>query len=293
MEEYIIDYLNYLFIDKGYSQNTIISYKNDLEKLKSFLKNKEVEKISTQDLKDFLIFLKKNKIQDRSLNHAITVVRSFFKYLLIEEKIKKNPAQYLELPKLAKHIPTVLSIEEVSILLDIPLDTPFHIRNKAMLELMYATGMRVSELVNLKIDDVSMQNGIVKVKGKGSKMRVIPFGEYAKDSLKEYLEIRNQLLKGYFTDALFLNNHGLEITRQGFFKIIKSLAQEKNITTPFSPHTLRHSFATHLLNYGADLRTIQEMLGHSNITTTQIYTHVSKEHLEENYTNFHPHGKGA
>lgn len=161
-----------------------------------------------------------------------------------------------------------------------------------MLELMYATGLRVSELVNLKLHNIDFDMAIVRTFGKGNKERIVPIGDYALDSLKEYIiNYRDGMFKKNINDYLFLNNHGNKLTRQGFFKIIKKQAETKNIKTEFSPHTLRHSFATHLLDYGADLRTIQELLGHSNLSTTQIYTHISKEKLKKNYENFHPHGK--
>ena len=196
----------------------------------------------------------------------------------------------IELPKTKKSLPKVLTIEEVDKLLDITLKDAYSYRNKAMLELMYATGLRVSELVNLKIHDIDFINETVRTMGKGNKERIIPMGEIAIHYLKLYLEIyRSQLLKKDYTDDLLLNNHGKCMTRQGFFKILKKLAKEKDIKTSFSPHTLRHSFATHLLENGADLRSIQELLGHSSISTTGIYTHVSNEELKENY-KYHPHG---
>lgn len=183
-----------------------------------------------------------------------------------------------------RKLPNILTIEEVDNLLDIKLDTPFDYRNKAMLELMYSSGLRVSELVSLKLQDIDLDNSYVRCFGKGSKERIVPIGEYANNYLKIYIQdYRDSMKKGYYTENIFLNNHGKEMTRQGFFKIIKKIANEKNIDKNITPHMLRHSFATHLLNNGADLRTIQEMLGHANITTTQIYTNVSTEILKENY----------
>ena len=189
-----------------------------------------------------------------------------------------------------KSLPKTLSIEEIDKLLDIKLNDHFSYRNKAMLELMYSSGLRVSELVNVKIHDIDDSNCIIRIMGKGKKERIVPLGDYAIKYIDIYLkEHRNKLIKRELNEYLFLNNHGKKMTRQGFFKILKQLAQQKNIKTDFSPHTLRHSFATHLLNGGADLRSIQEMLGHESISTTQIYTHVSKEQLKENYNNYHPH----
>ena len=198
--------------------------------------------------------------------------------------------EWIELPKIKKTLPKTLSIDDINKLLDFKLKDSFSYRNKAMLELMYSSGLRVSELVNVKINDIDNELCVIRVMGKGSKERIIPIGDYAIKYIDIYSkEHRNKLIKKQYNDYLFLNNHGKKMTRQGFFKIIKNIAKIQNIKTEFSPHTLRHSFATHLLNGGADLRSIQEMLGHSDISTTQIYTHVSKELLKENYDNFHPH----
>lgn len=290
-KNYIEDFLDYLLIDKKYSNNTIESYENDLKKYYEFQKqrNMDIHNIKKEDIKEYLKYLKESKMSDKSISRNISSIRTFYKFLLVEKVITKNPVEFIELPKLKKSLPTVLSTEEVSRLLDISVVDAFSARNKAMLELMYATGLRVSELVQLKKQDINFEDALLKTMGKGSKERIIPIGDYAIEALKIYLNgYRDQLMKKKVTDALFLNNHGLPITRQGFFKIIKKLAKEKKITTPFSPHTLRHSFATHLLDCGADLRSIQELLGHSDISTTQIYTHVSNELLKENYKN-HPH----
>ena len=195
-------------------------------------------------------------------------------------------------PKTKKSLPKVLSEDEINSLLDIDLKSDFDFRNKAMLELMYSSGLRVSELINLNISDIDLENDTVKIFGKGSKERIIPLNDYAKEALKEYVVVhRKELFKHGENNYLFLNNHGNKMTRQGFFKILKKMANEKKIKTEFSPHTLRHSFATHLLKYGADLRSIQELLGHSDISSTQIYTHVTNEKLENDYKEYHPHGK--
>lgn len=291
MNEYIEDFLNYLLIDKKYSNNTIMSYQNDLYKFSNYLKNKDIKKITEDDLKNYIKYLNKD-LKDKSISHNISSIKSFYKYLFINGDIKNNIMDNIVIPKIQKTLPNVLSIEEVDKLLDIELTDDFSYRNKAMIEIIYATGLRVSELVNLKMNDINYENDILKVMGKGSKERMIPIGDYAINSLKEYTsEHRNRMLKNKYSDYVFINNHGDKITRQGFFKFLQKLAKEKNIKTNFSPHTLRHSFATHLLEYGADLRSIQEMLGHSNISTTQIYTHISNKMLKENYDNFHPHGK--
>jgi len=290
IDTYINEFTEYLIIDKKYSENTIKAYNNDLKKFKNFIKNKTINNIDENSIKDYLKYLNKENNDTKTISHNISTLRSFYKFLLIEKKVNKNPMEYIELPKTKKSLPKTLSIEEIDKLLDINLTDAFSFRNKAMLELMYSSGLRVSELINVKIHDIDVSNCIIRIMGKGSKERIVPLGDYAIRYIELYLkEYREKLIKRELNDYLFLNNHGNKMTRQGFFKILKQIAKEKNIKTEFSPHTLRHSFATHLLNGGADLRSIQEMLGHSDISTTQIYTHVSKEKLKENYNNFHPH----
>lgn len=290
IDTFINEFTEYLIIDKKYSENTIKAYNNDLKKFKNFFKNKNINQIDEKDIREYLKHLNKENNDTRTISHNISTLRSFYKFLLIEKKVLKNPMEYIELPKVKKTLPKTLSIEEIDRLLDINLTDSFSYRNKAMLELMYSSGLRVSELINVKIHDIDTSNCIIRIMGKGSKERIVPLGDYAIRYIELYLkEHREKLIKRELNDYLFLNNHGSKMTRQGFFKILKGIAREKNIKTEFSPHTLRHSFATHLLNGGADLRSIQEMLGHSDISTTQIYTHVSKEKLKENYNNFHPH----
>lgn len=290
IDDLINKFTEYLIIDKKYSENTIKAYNNDLKKFKNFFKNKDINKINETNIREYLKYLNKENNDARTISHNISTLRSFYKFLLIEKKVNKNPMEYIELPKTKKSLPKTLSIEEIDKLLDIKLKDSFAYRNKAMLELMYSSGLRVSELVNVRIHDIDTSNCIIRIMGKGSKERIVPLGDYAIKYIELYLkEYREKLVKRELNDYLFLNNHGKKMTRQGFFKILKQIAKEKGIKTEFSPHALRHSFATHLLNGGADLRSIQEMLGHSDISTTQIYTHVSKEKLKENYNNFHPH----
>lgn len=290
IDDLINKFTEYLIIDKKYSENTIKAYNNDLKKFKNFFKNKDINKIDETSIREYLKYLNKENNDTRTISHNISTLRSFYKFLLIEKILKNNPMEYIELPKTKKTLPKTLSIEEIDKLLDINLTDSFSYRNKAMLELMYSSGLRVSELINVSIHDIDTSNCIIRIMGKGSKERIVPLGDYAIKYIELYLrEYREKLVKRELNDYLFLNNHGKKMTRQGFFKILKGIAREKNIKTEFSPHTLRHSFATHLLNGGADLRSIQEMLGHSDISTTQIYTHVSKEKLKENYNNFHPH----
>lgn len=287
----IDDFLKYLKIDKGYSNNTINSYKIDLDKFKDFNNNKSIDSIKSNDLKNYIKYLSDNDLNNKSISRNISCIKSFYKFLIINKYTKDNLSDNLYIPKTEKRLPNVLSVEEVDLLLDIKLTDVYSYRNKAMLELMYATGLRVSELISLKLQDIDLNNDIVRAYGKGSKERIIPIGDYAKYYLEKYIyEIRGQMLKGKPCEYIFLNNHGLGLTRQAFFKIIKKIAKEKGINKEISPHMLRHSFATHLLNNGANLRTIQELLGHSDISTTQIYTHISKEKLKEDYKDFHPHG---
>lgn len=292
LKEIIDDFLRYLLIDKGYSNNTIESYKRDLSMFLEFNNNIDINTIDNKKIKEYLIYLKEKNLNEKSISRNISCLKSFYKYLLIEKRVKNNPTDTISVPKLKKILPNTLTIEEVFKLLDINLIDNYSYRNKAMLELMYATGLRVSELVNFKVYDISLNDALIRTIGKGSKERIIPIGDYALNSLSIYLnEYRAKLLKNISCDYLFLNNHGKKMTRQGCFKIIKKIALEQGINKEISPHTLRHSFATHLLKYGADLRTIQELLGHSDISTTQIYTHISNEELHKNYDNTHPHAK--
>ena len=252
--------------------------------------NLNIDNIKRKDIMNYTKYLREQQLATSSINHNISVLRAFYKFLVVSNHFITDPMDYIEPPRLRKTLPKVLSYDEVKNLLDIDLVDKYSYRNKAMLELMYATGLRVSELINLKPNDLDLDMDLIRTLGKGSKERVIPVGEYAIYFVKKYLfEYRNQFLKDN-TDYLFLNNHGKKLTRQGFYKLIKELAIKKNIKTEFSPHTLRHSFATHLLDRGADIVSIKEMLGHSSLSTTQIYTHISNQKLKDEYTKFHPHG---
>ena len=291
LNELIDEFLRYLLIDRGYSNNTISSYKQDLNKFSNYFKNINVNSITGDNLKEYIKYLNKENYDSKSISRNISCIKSFYKFLLINKYIKNNVSDILSIPKVKKSLPNILTEDEVDKLLDIKLTDEFDYRNKTMLELMYATGIRVSELVDLKLSDVDFNQDIIRIFGKGSKERIIPFGEIAKDYLYIYIsKYRIMQLKHGNNDYLFLNNHGLKITRQGFFKIIRKIASEKGINKEISPHTLRHSFASHLLKYGADLRTIQELLGHSDISTTQIYTHITNEELKKDYKEYHPHG---
>lgn len=289
-QDYLNEYEDYLKIDKQYSNNTVESYTNDLSKYISFLDKKNILKADRDDIVKFLNDERKKNKNEKTIIHDLTVIKNFYKFLEINGKIKDNPANYVDLPKAKKSLPQVLSVEEINMILDIPLTDKYSYRNKAMLELMYSSGLRISELVNLKIHDIDLKENIVRIMGKGSKERIVPIGEYATRYLELYInEYRGDLIKKQATDYLFLNNRGTNISRQAMFKMIKQIALDKQIKTKFSPHTLRHSFASHMLENGADLRSIQELLGHSDISTTQIYTHISNKVIKQNYEESHPH----
>lgn len=284
------DFIDYLLIDKKYSEDTILSYKNDLEKFFRFFKNISIKNINKDDLRNYLKYLNDLELSEKSISHNISTLRSFYKFLVAEEYLDSNLVMFIDLPKIPKNLPNVLSVEEVDKLLDIDVHDKYSSRNKAMLELMYSSGLRVSELINLKVVDISLDEALVRVLGKGSKERIVPIGDCAINALNVYMSTyRKELVKKQSSDYLFLSSLGNKMSRQAFFKIIKAIALEKNIKTEISPHTLRHSFATHMLNYGADLRSIQELLGHSDISTTQIYTHISKNKISDDYKNSHPH----
>lgn len=291
IREAILDFINYCTFEKGLSKRTAESYTNDLEVYEEFLDKRgitDVRDIRDSDIKDFLKVRNDND-KTTTIAHNLTVIKNFHAYLLREHIVLKDVALLIERPKLRKSLPRTLSVSDIDKLLDIELDSIFDYRNKAMLELMYGTGLRVSEIVNLSVNDIDLTNCVIRIMGKGSKERIVPLGEYSLYYLNLYLDRRREMLKDNRTcDKLFLNNHGMGMTRQGFFKNLKQLLLEKGLNPDVSPHTLRHSFATHLLNNGADLRSIQEMLGHSDIATTKIYTHVSDDKVINDYKKYHP-----
>ena len=293
IEDAIKDFLSYCVFEKGLSDKTIASYSNDLNIYNIFLKKKNIKLV--EDIKNHHIqeFLKaRNEEQITTIAHNLTVIKNFHVYLFRENIVKENIAEFIERPKLKKSIPKAISLDDINLLLDIPLNTPFDYRNKAMLELMYGCGLRISELINLETNDIDIHNCLIHIYfGKGGKERQVPIGEYAIHYLKLYLNQREHLLKKKNCTKLFLNNHGTGISRQGFFKILKALLLEKKLNPNISPHTLRHSFATHLINRGADLRSIQEMLGHSDISTTKIYTQVSNQKVVDDYIQYHLRSK--
>lgn len=285
----IDEYIDYIKYERKLSDETIKNYRYDLNKFISFLKNKNIKDVTIKDIENYLVFLDKNS--SKTISRNITSINNFFIFLIKEGKLKKNPCEFIDRPKLNKTLPNTLSIEEVEILLDITLKTNYDYRNKAMLELLYGSGLRISELINLTTRDIDFENAVIRCFGKGSKERIVPMNDYVIYFLKEYLEVRPFMQKNKKSDYLFLNNHGNKMTRQGFWKNLQKILKEKGITKNVTPHTLRHSFATHLLNGGADLRSIQMLLGHSDISTTKIYTHISHEKVKEDYKKFHPRSK--
>lgn len=281
------NYQSYLLTIKHLSDNSIDSYVLDIFKYLNYLKN-DCFKIKKDDIIDYLENLSKEKYSIYSVERKISSIKNFHNFLYKEFSII-DVSETICHPRFYKKIPNVLSIEEVEKLLDINLVSAFDYRNKAMLELMYATGLRVSEVINLEFTNIDLDEKIVRCFGKGNKERIVPIGDVALKYLEIYLNYyRDSLKKKRICNKLFLNNHGNALTRQGFLKILKGIAMDKGIDKNITPHTLRHSFATHLLNNGADLRSIQMMLGHSNLSTTQIYTNVNNETLRENFDLFHP-----
>lgn len=278
-------YLDYLKYERKLSNNTYLSYKYNLDKFSDAFKNINLKDISTDDIRKFL---ENKKFDPKTRAHYLTVINSLYNFLVLNGDLNDNPAAKIKLPKLPKKLPNYLTIEEVDRLLNINPIKPLDYRNVAMLETLYSCGLRISELCNLKMSDIDFNECFVRVIGKGSKERIIPMNDSSKSALSEYInDHRNFLLKDKESEYIFINKSGNKISRVGFFKILKKVCNENGIDKDVSPHTLRHSFATHLLNNGADLRVIQELLGHSNLTTTQIYSHISSQKIKSDYEN-HP-----
>jgi len=293
MKSDLADFINYLTVEKGLADNTLKSYAADLNDFLLFLQKKGVnswEEVNGEVILIYLAKLRKNKVASATLSRRISSLRSFFQFLTAEKRININPVANLKTPKTEKKLPQVLSLQEIDILLSQPdLSKPQGLRDKAILEVLYSTGLRISELTLLNLDSINLEDGYLRCFGKGSRERILPLGELACQALKDYLEKgRLKLLKNAREEALFINRQGKRLTRQGCWKIIKFYAKKAGFTKDITPHTLRHSFATHLLENGADLRVVQELLGHLDITTTQLYTHLTTKHLREVYDKAHP-----
>lgn len=279
------DFLEYLKYERRVSVNTVDSYGENLLLLKNYT-NKDLISLKKEDIKDFLDNVEATA---RTKAHYLTVFNSFYKYLVFMDKIKSNPCDGIKAPKLEKKLPTYLTNEEIAKLFNIRLTKPVDYRNKAILEVMYATGARISEVINLELNQIDFEECIIRVVGKGKKERIIPLDDVAIDALDNYINnYRPFLIKNETCNYVFLNKNGEKISRQMIFKILKNLANKVGITKEISPHTLRHSFASNLLNNGADLRVIQELLGHENLETTEIYSHLQNKKIKDDYNN-HPH----
>ena len=287
MMEYLENFISYILIEKGLSKNTALSYKTDLKIFLQYLKQNNIQQETAQhrQITDFLWQLKQKGLSSGSIYRMIESVRQYYKFLVLEDIIKVNPTENLTAPKVPAILPDMLSLQEVEQLLtSVNGNDILSLRNRAMLEVLYATGLRVSELINLKFDNINIEEKFVRILGKGKKERLIPFTDVAQLYLKSYLQKRKKTK----SDFIFLTRLGKPISRIEFWRQLKNIAIAAGITKKISPHTLRHSFATHILSAGADIRFVQEMLGHSSISTTQIYTHLTGEHIKQQHKKYHP-----
>jgi integrase/recombinase XerD len=293
VDDLLNNYLEYLSVERGLAKNTIDAYKRDLISFIAFLRAKKainINSVSTTTIISYLLQMQKSGKASSSISRACAAIKSFFQFLFKESIIEEDPTENIDTPKLKHRLPKVLTVQEVEKLLSQPnMTNPLGIRDRSILELMYATGIRVSELTSLHIDDVNLEAGFLRCTGKGSKERIIPVADITLDCLKLYISgARKELLSGKESKILFVNRQGAAISRQGVWKIIRKYSKKAGISKKITPHTLRHSFATHLLEHGADLRAVQEMLGHADISTTQIYTHLTRSKIKEIYDNTHP-----
>ncbi|MDE5611373.1 MAG: site-specific tyrosine recombinase XerD [Odoribacter sp.] len=294
----IESYKTYLILEKSLSSNSVEAYLNDINKLAKYCAEKHNIKIPdevTYDiLKDYLVFVSEIGVTNRTQARCISSIRSFFKFLVFDGKLENNPTRLLEAPKIGRKLPNILTVEEIDAMLNaVEMYKPEGQRNKAIIEMLYSCGLRVSELIDIKLSNINFRMGIVKIEGKGNKERVIPMSKNAKEEVKRYLKVYRDYLdieKGY-EDVLFLNKRGMSLSRVMVFNIIKHLAKRAGIKKNVSPHTFRHSFASHLVSGGADLRAVQDMLGHESILTTEIYTHLDNHYLKDTINKFHPRAK--
>lgn len=295
MNDLIQGFINALWLERGFSQNTLSAYQTDLKRFAKWLMQRKTSFLEAQrlDVLDYLTFCVESGNHPRTNARLLSCLRTFYRYLLREQRCKVDPTLNIDSPRVGRSLPKYLSEEEVFALLRAPnLQEPRGLRDKALLEILYACGLRVTELISLKLDQISLQQGVVRVSGKGDKERLVPMGEEALDWVQRYMaQGRPLLLKNNgSTDTVFLSNRGSEMTRQTFWHRIKQYAKVAEIDKPLSPHTLRHAFATHLVNHGADLRVVQMLLGHASISTTQIYTHVANIRLKTLHSKHHPRG---
>jgi integrase/recombinase XerD len=293
--DYISEYLSYLKLEKSLSDNSIEAYKRDIRMLLSFLELKKLnlnpDKIELHHLRQFISWVNELGMSARTQARVISGIKSFYKYLLIDEKIDRDPTALLEAPKIGRRLPEVLSIREIDDLINaIDLSKPEGHRNKAIIETLYSCGLRVSELINLRLSDLFFDQGFIKVIGKGNKERLVPVSNKAIKEIEIYIEQyrKHSKIDRHFENILFLNRRGKKLTRVMIFTIIKNLAKAIGLKKNISPHTFRHSFASHLIDGGADLRAIQEMLGHESIITTEIYTHLDTDYLRDTIIQYHP-----
>ena len=290
-EKIISSFLDYLWLSFGVSENTLMSYKSDLFIFSAWLK-KNLDTVTNEEIKDYFRDRKKDNLSNSTQSRTLTCLRTFYKFLYQNKQISIDPTENLSHPKKEKKLPVFLSVNEIDDLLDAPdIKTTIGMRDKAMLELMYSCGLRVSELINLNHQNINLNDECILIHGKGNKERLLPIGDFAIECLQKYeLHSRPNLLKSSQNDSYFLSNRGSMMSRQNFFYVIKNYAEKIGITKPLSPHSLRHAFATHLVQRGADLRSVQLMLGHSDISTTQIYTHIQDVQLKNQHQKHHPRG---
>jgi integrase/recombinase XerD len=293
MEKLLAEFINYLAVERGLARNTLLAYRTDLMSYLAFCRQynmTDLNQAGKDAVMSYIYQLQVNNSSPATISRRLAAIKAYYRFAFNEGVLTKDPVQDLESPKPAQRLPRILNVEEVDLLLSQPrISQPAGLRDKAMLELLYATGLRVSELVSLDLNNLNLENNFIRCYGKGSKERIVPIGEIAVHFVKEYLQRgRGKLEKSGTSPALFLNQRGQRLTRQGFWKIIKKYAAQARIDTVITPHTLRHSFATHLLENGADIRSVQEMLGHSDISTTQIYTHLTQKRVKDIYNRSHP-----
>ena len=291
----IDQFLNYLLVEKGLAQKTLEAYSRDIIRYRNFLAENNSTAFSEEDaplILKHLILLRKSGLQARSRARHLVAIRGFYRFLVQEKILRNDPARLIDLPKSGLKLPHVLSREEIELLLKAPdIRKPIGVRDAAMLELLYAAGLRVSELINLKLQDINLEAGFVRIFGKGSRERIVPIGSHAREKVSTYLKtVRSRRLKQTTSPYLFIARAARPMTRQGFWKLLRRYALQAGLKKKITPHSLRHSFASHLLEGGADLRAVQVMLGHVDISTTQIYTHVTRDHLKKLHQKFHPRG---